>query len=171
MEQFRRPHQTASFRRLRGVCANGSDSQGALTKRGHVTVSVSPTFRKSSSDAPAGLSAQRKNDVGSTRAHRKSGALIRRRIGSLCTKKHTSAQDGSDDYNQQQLSERRGAAVRDYLTQQGIAASSVTSKGLGETQPTASNDTAEGRQRNRRVELIVSDELIGTELGPPIAAR
>src|SRR5207253_5285092 len=55
---------------------------------------------------------------------------------------------GGDDYNQQ-LSEHRGAAVRDYLTQQGMTASSVTSKGLGKTQPVASNDTAAGRQQNR----------------------
>ena len=48
---------------------------------------------------------------------------------------------GGDDYNQQ-LSEHRGEAVRDYLTQQGMAASSVTTKGFGKTQPVASNDTA-----------------------------
>ena len=58
---------------------------------------------------------------------------------------------GGDDYNQQ-LSEQRGASVRDYLTQQGMAAASVTSKGFGKTQPVASNDTAAGRQQNRRVE-------------------
>src|SRR6185436_7247206 len=46
---------------------------------------------------------------------------------------------GSDDYNQQ-LSEQRGSAVRDYLTQQGMAGSSVTTKGFGKTQPVASND-------------------------------
>ena len=73
---------------------------------------------------------------------------------------------GGDDYNQQ-LSEQRGAAVRDYLTQQGMPASSVTAKGFGETQPVASNDTAEGRQQNRRVELVISGEVIGT----PITAK
>ena len=51
---------------------------------------------------------------------------------------------GSDEYNQR-LSEQRGAAVRDYLTQQGMPASSVTAKGFGKTQPVASNDTAQGR--------------------------
>ena len=50
---------------------------------------------------------------------------------------------GGDDYNQQ-LSEHRGESVRDYLTQQGMAAASVTSKGFGKTQPVASNDTAAG---------------------------
>ena len=64
---------------------------------------------------------------------------------------------GGDEYNQR-LSEQRGAAVRDYLTQQGMAASSVTSKGFGETQPVASNDTAKGRQQNRRVELVISGD-------------
>ncbi len=77
---------------------------------------------------------------------------------------------GSDESNQR-LSEQRGAAVRDYLTQQGMAADSVTSKGLGETQPVASNDTSSGRQQNRRVELVISGDIIGTEIGTPIANR
>jgi outer membrane protein OmpA-like peptidoglycan-associated protein len=77
---------------------------------------------------------------------------------------------GSDEYNQR-LSEQRGMAVHDYLTQQGMAANSVTSKGMGKTQPVASNDTAKGRQQNRRVELVISGEVIGTEIGTPIAAR
>lgn len=77
---------------------------------------------------------------------------------------------GGDEYNQR-LSEQRGAAVRDYLTQQGMAASSVTSKGFGETQPVASNDTAKGRQENRRVEIVISGEVIGTEIGAAIAAK
>ena len=77
---------------------------------------------------------------------------------------------GGDDYNQR-LSEQRGGAVRDYLTEQGMQASSVTAKGFGKTQPVASNDTAAGRQQNRRVELVISGEVIGTEIGTPIAAR
>jgi outer membrane protein OmpA-like peptidoglycan-associated protein len=77
---------------------------------------------------------------------------------------------GSDEYNQK-LSEQRGASVRDYLTQQGMQAASVTTKGLGETQPVASNDTASGRQQNRRVELVISGDVIGMAIGTPIAAR
>ena len=77
---------------------------------------------------------------------------------------------GGDDYNQQ-LSEKRGMAVRDYLTQQGMPANSVTTKGFGKTQPVASNDTAAGRQQNRRVEMVVSGELIGTRIGPQSAVR
>lgn len=76
---------------------------------------------------------------------------------------------GGDDYNQQ-LSEQRGESVRDYLTAQGMPAGALTSKGFGKTQPVASNETADGRQQNRRVELVISGELIGTEIGTPIAA-
>ena len=77
---------------------------------------------------------------------------------------------GGDDYNQQ-LSEHRGESVRNYLTQQGMAPGSVTSKGFGKSQPVASNDTAAGRQQNRRVEIVISGEVIGTEIGKVIAAR
>jgi outer membrane protein OmpA-like peptidoglycan-associated protein len=72
---------------------------------------------------------------------------------------------GSDDYNQL-LSEHRAMSVRDYLTQAGIASASVTAKGFGKTQPVASNDTSAGRQQNRRVELVISGEIIGSEIGP-----
>jgi outer membrane protein OmpA-like peptidoglycan-associated protein len=77
---------------------------------------------------------------------------------------------GGDDYNQR-LSEQRGAAVRDYLTQQGMPLDSVSTKGFGENQPVASNESASGRQENRRVELVISGEVIGTVIGTPIAAR
>jgi flagellar motor protein MotB len=52
-----------------------------------------------------------------------------------------------------------------------MPASSVTSKGFGKTQPVASNDTAKGRQENRRVEIVISGEVIGTEIGKVIAAK
>ncbi len=77
---------------------------------------------------------------------------------------------GGDDYNQK-LSEQRGEAVRNYLVQQGVENSSVTSRGFGKSQPVASNETAAGRQENRRVELVVSGEIIGLQIGLPIAAR
>jgi outer membrane protein OmpA-like peptidoglycan-associated protein len=66
---------------------------------------------------------------------------------------HTDAQ-GSDTYNQS-LSERRAAAVLSQLVAGGVAESRITSKGFGESQPVASNDTPAGRQQNRRVEVIV----------------
>ena len=68
---------------------------------------------------------------------------------------------GTDEYNQN-LSERRADAVRDYFVQQGIAADSIQAKGFGKTVPIASNETAEGRQQNRRVELVLSGNAIGT---------
>jgi outer membrane protein OmpA-like peptidoglycan-associated protein len=77
---------------------------------------------------------------------------------------------GNDEYNQQ-LSEQRGGSVRDYLLAQGMAGSSVTSRGFGKNQPVASNETASGRQQNRRVELVISGEIIGQAIGVPIAAR
>jgi outer membrane protein OmpA-like peptidoglycan-associated protein len=77
---------------------------------------------------------------------------------------------GSDDYNQK-LSEQRGESVRDYLTKEGVQGGSVTSKGFGKAEPVASNDTAAGRQQNRRVELVVSGEIIGEQIGQPVAVR
>ena len=68
---------------------------------------------------------------------------------------------GGDDMNQK-LSENRAGSVRDYLVQQGVATNSVTARGLGNTLPVASNDNASGRQQNRRVELLVSGEAIGS---------
>jgi outer membrane protein OmpA-like peptidoglycan-associated protein len=67
---------------------------------------------------------------------------------------------GGDQMNQQ-LSERRADSVRDFLISQGVGGSSVTAHGFGKTRPVASNDTAEGRQKNRRVELVVNGEAIG----------
>jgi outer membrane protein OmpA-like peptidoglycan-associated protein len=76
---------------------------------------------------------------------------------------------GSDEFNQQ-LSERRADSVRDFLAEQGVPASSINARGFGKTQPVASNDTAEGRQRNRRVELVVSGDAIGKGPNPAASA-
>jgi len=70
---------------------------------------------------------------------------------------------GTEAFNQQ-LSEQRAQGVRGYLTQQGVPESSTTATGFGKTRPIASNDTSEGRQQNRRVELVVSGEVIGTKI-------
>jgi OOP family OmpA-OmpF porin len=59
---------------------------------------------------------------------------------------------GSEEYNQG-LSERRAQAIEKYLEEHGIDADRYTVKGHGESKPIASNDTEEGRQENRRVEL------------------
>jgi len=71
---------------------------------------------------------------------------------------------GSDELNQA-LSEKRADAVRAYLVLQGLAADSITAKGFGKTSPIADNSTAAGRQKNRRVELVVSGEVIGVRIG------
>ena len=67
---------------------------------------------------------------------------------------HTDSQ-GTDAYNQG-LSERRAASVRNYLIQQGISGSSISTSGRGESSPVAPNATPEGRQQNRRVEIGIS---------------
>lgn len=72
---------------------------------------------------------------------------------------------GSDDYNQK-LSQRRADAVRDYLISNGINAANVQSIGLGKADPVASNDTAAGRQQNRRVEMVVTGDVIGQPINP-----
>jgi outer membrane protein OmpA-like peptidoglycan-associated protein len=72
---------------------------------------------------------------------------------------------GSEEFNQQ-LSEKRAASVRDFLMQQGIGINAVTARGFGKTMPVASNDTAAGRQQNRRVEMIVAGDVIGIPISP-----
>jgi outer membrane protein OmpA-like peptidoglycan-associated protein len=70
---------------------------------------------------------------------------------------------GSDEINQK-LSEKRAETVRTFLTEQGLAADAITAKGFGKTMPVADNATAAGRQKNRRVEIVVSGEVIGIKL-------
>jgi outer membrane protein OmpA-like peptidoglycan-associated protein len=65
----------------------------------------------------------------------------------------------------QTLSEQRANTVRAYLITQGLDPNSITATGFGESNPVASNDTAAGRQQNRRVEIIISGEVIGTKIG------
>jgi outer membrane protein OmpA-like peptidoglycan-associated protein len=67
---------------------------------------------------------------------------------------------GSDEFNYL-LSERRAEAVREFLVQQGVDHSVITAVGMGKSDPVASNDNAVGRQLNRRVEMIVSGDIIG----------
>ena len=68
---------------------------------------------------------------------------------------------GADQMNQT-LSENRADSVRDYLVQQGVSSNAVTAKGFGNSLAVASNDNSAGRQQNRRVELLVSGEAIGS---------
>ena len=68
---------------------------------------------------------------------------------------------GSDDYNLR-LSERRAESVRASMVQQGVNRDVVGTAGFGESKPVATNGTAVGRQQNRRVEIVVSGESIGS---------
>jgi outer membrane protein OmpA-like peptidoglycan-associated protein len=72
---------------------------------------------------------------------------------------HTDS-NGSDEYNMR-LSENRAGSVRDFLVLQGIDASSISTRGFGESRPVTTNVTAAGRQGNRRVEMVVSGDAIG----------
>jgi outer membrane protein OmpA-like peptidoglycan-associated protein len=72
---------------------------------------------------------------------------------------------GSDDYNQT-LSEKRAEAVRDYLVSSSVSMNNVAARGMGKADPVADNTTAAGRKLNRRVEMIVSGDVIGTQLTP-----
>jgi outer membrane protein OmpA-like peptidoglycan-associated protein len=68
---------------------------------------------------------------------------------------------GTDEYNQT-LSENRANSVRTFLVSQGVDPNAVSAKGYGKTRPVATNDTAAGRQMNRRVEIVVSGDSIQT---------
>ena len=76
---------------------------------------------------------------------------------------------GAEEYNQR-LSEKRAASVRDYLVDSGITMNSVIARGFGETEPIADNSTTAGRKLNRRVEMIVSGDVIGNMMGSSPAA-
>jgi len=81
--------------------------------------------------------------------------------GGLCPRLEGYTDDvGSDEYNLQ-LSRKRADAVRDYLISQGVPPSNVTAAGLGNTNPAAPNATASGRQRNRRVEMLIPGDVVG----------
>jgi outer membrane protein OmpA-like peptidoglycan-associated protein len=77
---------------------------------------------------------------------------------------------GGDTFNQT-LSENRANSVRAYLIAQGIDPMSITSVGYGKSNPVASNDSPAGRQQNRRVEIIISGEIIGTQIGSAGSAQ
>ncbi|HVP00310.1 MAG TPA: OmpA family protein [Bryobacteraceae bacterium] len=71
---------------------------------------------------------------------------------------------GSDEFNQK-LSEQRASTVREFLISQGLSPDAITSRGFGKDMPVASNDTPSGRQKNRRVELVISGQVIGQKVG------
>jgi outer membrane protein OmpA-like peptidoglycan-associated protein len=69
---------------------------------------------------------------------------------------------GSDEYNQT-LSEKRAATVRDYLVSSGVNINNVVAEGFGKADPVADNNTAAGRKLNRRVDMVVSGDIIGRQ--------
>jgi outer membrane protein OmpA-like peptidoglycan-associated protein len=71
---------------------------------------------------------------------------------------------GGEEFNMK-LSQQRASTVRDFLVKQGLAESSVSAEGFGMSNPVADNATQAGRQQNRRVEIIVSGEVIGQKIG------
>ena len=71
---------------------------------------------------------------------------------------------GSEYFNQS-LSEKRAATVRDYLVDAGVSINNVVARGFGKTRPIADNSSPTGRKLNRRVEMIVSGDVIGTKIG------
>ena len=77
---------------------------------------------------------------------------------------------GTDEYNMTLVREPGQCGSR-FPHPEGINTSSVAARGFGEGQPVATNDTAAGRQQNRRVELVVSGDAIGTPAGTPTGAR
>ena len=81
----------------------------------------------------------------------------------LAAEGHTDS-TGTSEFNQR-LSVKRAEAVAEYLGSQGVPSDSLSASGFGDTRPIAQNNTAAGRQQNRRVELIVSGEVIGTKIG------
>jgi outer membrane protein OmpA-like peptidoglycan-associated protein len=72
---------------------------------------------------------------------------------------------GSDDFNMQ-LSQKRADEVRTFLIGQGISPDTITAQGMGKADPVASNDSAVGREQNRRVEIVVSGDVIGVSISP-----
>jgi outer membrane protein OmpA-like peptidoglycan-associated protein len=77
---------------------------------------------------------------------------------------------GTDQLNML-LSENRATSVRDFLIHEGMAPTSIASRGFGKSQPVATNDTPTGRQQNRRVELVVSGDVIGSSVGSAAEAK
>jgi outer membrane protein OmpA-like peptidoglycan-associated protein len=71
---------------------------------------------------------------------------------------------GTDEINMT-LSQKRAETVRSYLLEQGLADANVTAQGFGKSSPVADNSTSAGRQKNRRVEIVVSGEVIGVKIG------
>ena len=71
---------------------------------------------------------------------------------------------GTPDFNMK-LSQQHADSVWEFLAKQGLSPDTITAKGMGQDNPVADNNTAAGRKLNRRVEIIVSGEVIGVKIG------
>jgi outer membrane protein OmpA-like peptidoglycan-associated protein len=94
---------------------------------------------------------------------RLSGILLAHQGLMLQVEGHTDS-TGSEELNQT-LSEQRAGATRDFLVRQGLSGNNIETSGFGKLMPIADNSTASGRQRNRRVEIVISGEVIGVVIG------
>ena len=103
-------------------------------------------------------------ETGQGRRHRRRASRLK-----LDVEGHTDSV-GGDEYNQQ-LSEDRGGAVRDYLTQAGMAAVRSRPRVSARLNPWLPMTLLKARQLNRRVELVISGDVIGTDIGAPVARR
>ena len=86
-------------------------------------------------------------------------------IKSLRVEGHTDNQ-GTPEYNQR-LSDARANSVMAYLVKQGVEAGRVTAEGFGLTKPIATNDTDDGRQKNRRVEFHITEQVASVTVKEP----
>lgn len=97
------------------------------------------------------------------RAIERSAVLVKRSDKKISVEGHTD-NVGTHEYNQA-LSERRAGVVRDALVAQGVNGERIDTKGLAYDHPVASNETAQGRAKNRRTEIFIMDENLETILG------
>ena len=91
-----------------------------------------------------------------TKLDQVANALLTIQARNLIIEGHTDSQ--GSEANNQELSQRRSEAVRNYLVQRGYPANHIQSQGRGEGSPIAKNDSPEGRANNRRVEIVIARE-------------
>jgi len=150
--------QLSAEKAARGVAEkNASDAQLALAKLGSVkeeprgmVITLSGSVLFASNQAVLLPEAR-------TRLDQVVAVLLTTRERSITIEGHTDSQ-GTDAHNQD-LSQRRADAVRDYIVGKGYQSDLVKSSGLGEGHPVADNAGAEGRANNRRVEIVIARDV------------
>ncbi len=122
------------------------------TERGLVVTLGDVLFDTAQSNLKASASSHLANLAMFLKSYPERGVIIEGHTDSI----------GNEDYNFG-LSQRRAGSVQGYLVGQGIAASRITTSGKGESMPIAGNDSASGRQQNRRVEVIITDPMAASK--------